>query len=70
MLHKAFAALTQPVEGTESEAAVEPFSPAEIDEFVLFGSPASEEEVVEGQIVKELSLFRRLIFSWLFHYFF
>jgi hypothetical protein len=70
MLHKAFAALTPPVEGIESEVVVEPSSPAEIVEFVLFGSPASEEEDVEEQIVKELSLFRRLVFSWLFHYFF
>jgi hypothetical protein len=70
MLYKAFVALTPPIKGTESEAAMEPSFPAKIVEFVLSGSPASEEEVAEGQIMKELSLFRRLVFSWLFHYFF
>jgi hypothetical protein len=33
----------------------------EVDEFFLFGTAASPEEATEGAIVKELSLFRRLV---------
>jgi hypothetical protein len=33
----------------------------EVDQFCLFGAGTSEEEAAEGLLLKELSLFRRLV---------
>ena len=61
MLHKAWNALHPAVNG-EPCGVVEVCSvKAEVDEFCLFGAAESTEEATEGTIVKELSLFRRLV---------